>query len=339
MILTKQGVGQFSITRWVKVALQFTVSKGRVIYITEPSLSYCPLANRLHEYFKKIKIVDKKAIKQAIRKTIESKIEKYGFFTENRDFSHNSILVPYGASEMLMFALRRQAVNAAVVVCDGAGTVIVDSPEVVQGIGARMNSLVSTSPIKETIKKLKNLKCRVISENASIDQVRGVRDAVMAGYKKIAVTISGNSAGSLKEIRAIEAESGVYIIILVVCTTGIDKDKINLIRRYADIVWSCASKNIREEIGPLAILQISKQMPVFVLTGKGIDFISGYAEGPPVIKNLDTRKQYLVSNGGKGHVLRLGNFGACVREAHLPVLSQNAPKFRSNTGCGCCVRH
>jgi len=302
-----------------------TVSKGKVIYITEPSLSYCPLANQLHVDFKKIKTAGRKAIKQAIRKTIESKIEKYGFFTENRDFSHNSILVPYGASEMLMFVLRRHVVNAAVVVCDGAGTVIVSDPEIVHGIGARMNSLVFTSPIKETIEKLRQLKCRVVFDHALIDQAQGVQEAVKMGYKTIAVTVSGHSADCLKEIRETEAKCGVSIIILVVCTTGIDKDKVDLIRRYADVVWSCASAEIREKIGSMAILQLSKQIPVFVMTKKGIDFVSAYAENPRFVKKLDIKKQHLVSGRKNGRRMRMGNFSAFISEACLPVTAGRIP--------------
>ncbi len=38
---------------------------------------------------------------------------------------------------MISFALRKKAIDAAVVVCEGAGTIITNKPEVVQGIGAR----------------------------------------------------------------------------------------------------------------------------------------------------------------------------------------------------------
>lgn len=67
------------------------------------------------------------------------------------------------------------------------------------------------------------------------------------------------------------------------CTTGIAKDKINKMRDYADLVWSCASSDVRRMVGPLAVLQLSRQIPVFVLTKKGIEFVSAYAweECPP----------------------------------------------------------
>lgn len=36
-----------------------TVSEGRVIYVTDPSLAYCPLASHLYTDFKKIENADK----------------------------------------------------------------------------------------------------------------------------------------------------------------------------------------------------------------------------------------------------------------------------------------
>jgi hypothetical protein len=71
------------------------------------------------------------------------------------------IEVPYGASEMLMYALRKGVIEAAVVACDGAGTVVVDRPEVVQGIGAGMNGLFFTTPIREVVERLASEGCRV----------------------------------------------------------------------------------------------------------------------------------------------------------------------------------
>jgi hypothetical protein len=43
------------------------------------------------------------------------------------------VAVPYGASEMMMYALRRGDLDAVVTVCDGAGTVVTANPELVRG--------------------------------------------------------------------------------------------------------------------------------------------------------------------------------------------------------------
>ena len=226
-----------------------------------------------------------------------------------------------------MSALKKGAIDAAVVVCEGAGTIITDVPEVVQGIGARMNSLLLTSPIKGIIKKLKTAGCRLVSENALIDQLRGVKEAIEAGYKKIGVTVCGHSAESLKMLRSLEKEYGVSIVCLAICTTGITKDKINMIRDCADLVWSCASSDLRRTIGPLAILQLSRQIPVFVLTKKGMDFISAYADESELIKSLDMKKQYLFSNEPSGQCVHLGSFEAFISESKLPVNGRKEPSF------------
>jgi len=304
-----------------------SVSCGQVINITEPTLRFCPLAKHLYKDFSNIRGNDKETIKSAIKSAIESKIKDYGFFTDSRKLSCSDVSIPYGASEMLMSALKKGAIDAAVVVCEGAGTIITDVPEVVQGIGARMNSLLLTSPIKGIIKKLKTAGCRLVSENALIDQLRGVKEAIEAGYKKIGVTVCGHSAESLKMLRSLEKEYGVSIVCLAICTTGITKDKINMIRDCADLVWSCASSDLRRTIGPLAILQLSRQIPVFVLTKKGMDFISAYADESELIKSLDMKKQYLFSNEPSGQCVHLGSFEAFISESKLPVNGRKEPSF------------
>ncbi|MDD5196726.1 MAG: DUF2099 family protein [Candidatus Omnitrophica bacterium] len=301
-----------------------SVSEGKVINVTDPALTFCPLASHFYKGFKNIDGADKEAVKREIKKAIESKIRDYGFFTPKRNLSCSDTAIPYGASEMLMFALKKKAIDAAVVVCDGAGTVITDNGEVVQGIGARMNSLLLTSPIKKIIACLKGLGCGVVFDHALIDQVKGVEKAIKAGYMKIAVTVSGHDSEKLKEIRGLESSYGVSLTVLVVCTTGIAESKIEQIRSYADIVWSCASWDIRQKIGKIALLQISKQIPVFVLTQKGIDFLAAYADDRDILCGLDRYKQYLISNEPAGEKVRLGNFGSFLREEKLPALSRKS---------------
>jgi putative methanogenesis marker protein 8 len=301
-----------------------SVSEGKVINVTDPQLTFCPLAGHLYKDFKKTQKGDKEPIKLVIRSAIESKIRDYGFFTAKRELLQPSVSIPYGASEMLMFALKNRAVDAAVVVCDGAGTVITNNGEVVQGIGARMNNLLLTSPIKDTIARLKKLGCLVVSDSALIDQVKGVEKAIKAGYKKIAVTVSGYDSEKLKEIRELESSTNVVVTILVVCTTGITGLKIKQIRAFADLVWSCASWDIRQQIGAVALLQISKQIPVFVLTKKGVNLFASYAADSFSLLNLNEQKQYLISDESGGHGLKLGTHNCFLREEKLPFLSEKS---------------
>ncbi|MBN1913892.1 MAG: DUF2099 family protein [Candidatus Omnitrophica bacterium] len=304
-----------------------SVSYGKVINVTEPSLKFCPLASHLYRQLREAGD-DKEAIRAAIKKAIESKIKDYGFFTERRIFSYDRALIPYGASEMLSSALKKKAVEAAVVVCEGAGTVIADDPQIVQGIGARMNSLLLTSPIEAIIKELKAYGCRVIFENAMINQYQGLKEAIAAGYKSIAVTVSGHSAAELRALRLLEKESGVRLILLAVCTSGISEDKVSLIRDHADLAWSCASLDIRRMAKTAAKIQLSKQIPVFVLTENGIDFISAYADRSESVKGLDITKQYLFSNEHSSRCLYLGGFKAFIKESGLPVEAHSAPGLK-----------
>jgi len=298
-----------------------SVSRGKVINITDPKIEFCPLASYLYKDFKTVDMTDKEALKCEIKKAIESKIRDFGLFTPGRIFASENISIPYGASEMLMFALHKKGIDAAVVVCDGAGTIITESGKIVQAIGARMNSLLVTSPIKEIRDHLKLAGCCLISDIASIDQIRGVERAIQSGYKRIAVTVCGHDSDKFKAIRKLES-SGISITILSVCTTGISQANAQEIKDYADIVWSCASLDIRRTIGPEALLQISKQIPVFILTKRGIDFVSSYAENSIFLRRLDKRKQYLISNQASGQRIKIGNRIAYLRRVRPPVLSK-----------------
>lgn len=297
-----------------------SVSNGRVVFISEPKIDFCPLASHFYEELRDVQ-ADKEELKKSIQKVIEFKIKEYGFFTPDRSFNTGEIQVPFGASEMLMLALRHKAIEAAVVVCDGAGTLISSSPEIVQGIGARMHNIVMTSPISETIKHLNSLGCLIVSSGAEIDQFQGVRKAAQKGYKTIGVTIDAHSAGRLDVLKDIEKQYGVKVISLVVCTSGIKREAVEEISRYADLVWSCLSADVRKKIGPLSKIQFSELMPVFVISERGADFAAGcypnLAGFTPGIK----KKRYLVSLRNSGRRISTGRFAAYIEERELPVIS------------------
>lgn len=307
-----------------------SVADKQVINVTDPILTYCPLAGHLYKGLKNIDGADKNALKLEIKRIIEDKIRKYGFFTARRELFSCDPAIPYGASEMMMFALKKKNIDAAVIVCDGAGTIVTNNEYVVQGIGARMNTLLLTSPIKELIARLKEVGCDVVFENALIDQVRGVDEAIKTGYRKITVTVNGHDSEKLKEIRQLESSSDATVTILIVCTTGITGMKVDEIRRYADIVWSCASSDIRYKIGKVSLLQVSKQIPVFILTKSGIDFFSAYADDSSVLRDLDNQKQYLISHEPVGEMVKFGNFYSFLREEKLPVLSEKGFAMQSS---------
>ena len=301
-----------------------TVSGGKVIKVSYPKLTCCPLANSLYENFRTLDPVDKRAFKNSVRDAVEEKISQFGFFTEDRTIYQKDISIPYGASEILMYALRKRQIEAAVTVCDGAGTVISSNPEIIQGIGARMNGLFFTTPFLSLVKRLEENNCIVIP-GGKIDQIEGVKRAIQLGYGKIAVTVNGYSGDNLREMRELERMHDVSITIIVVCTTGTGKKRILEIEKYADLVWSCGSEDIRNSIGKEAILQMSIIIPVFVLTRKGINLVRSYFSCRKRILEFDNGRQYIVSHVPRGNKIEVGNFKAYLYETKLPVRSKKEP--------------
>ena len=306
------------------------ISKGKVIKLTEPYMEYCPLASSLYNDIKKSEKLSSESIKKAIIKAVDEKISKFGHFTEKRELYRDDIAIPYGASEILMYAMRKKIIDAAVVVCDGAGTVIVNRPEIVQGIGARMNGLFFTTPIYKIMEKLRNSNCHIVFRDANINQIEGAEKAARLGYRNIAVTVNGFTDENLNKLKEIEEDYEVSITSLVVCTTGITEKRIQEIEEYADLVWSCASGEVRKIVGEKAILQLSRKIPVFVLTRKGLLLTGGYSSDGKFIKNLDLNKQYIIAGSCKGRNIRMGNFDTYLSEAELPVRDGKEPRLLSH---------
>jgi len=300
------------------------ISNGMVSVVTEPHMKYCPLAGVLYKGLNSSS--DPSIIKGIIKKAVEDKINDFGFFTGERRLSGSDIAVPFGASEILMYALRRRVIDAAVVVCDGAGTVIVDKPDIVQGIGARMNGIFYTSPVKGIMEKLENAGVRILSGDGAIDQIKGVEKAASLGYRNIAVTVNASMNEPLDILREIEKKLSISFISMAVCTTGIADKRVMEIVRNADIVWSCASEGVREIAGKKAIMQLSKIIPVFVLTEKGLGLVDSYSSGRGILTGLNPGSQYLIAgNLNKGKSIKIGNFRSYLVEAKLPVRNGREP--------------
>ncbi len=303
-----------------KACALVAISGGKVIKMQEPEVRHCPLFTSLF------------CFESINRDTIEKKFEKqaqdWGMFTCDRVVCDEKIIVPFGASEMIMYAMKRDIIDSAVIVCEGAGTVITSNPGVVQGIGAYMNGLFYTTPIPEVIKRIENNGGIVLSKkDARIDQLEGVREASEMGYKKIAVTVRGDEA-ILDKLR--HEPVADKVIILSICNTGIDTAQAEHISNYADLAWACASKEIREIAGPKAILQVGMKIPVFVLTKKGLDFISSYSSDA-ILRDLleDTgQKHYITANRFKeGSIkINMGRFSVFLYETgKLPVETEDGP--------------
>jgi putative methanogenesis marker protein 8 len=256
---------------------------------------------------------------------IQKKIEEFGHFSCCRQTQRDDIVVPYGTSEMFMMALRHGVVDCAVTVSDGAGSIISDSPSVVQGIGARMNGVFYTTPIKEVIEKYRKLGCTVF-DDGRIDQLRAVRTAASAGYRRIAVTVNAFYGESYEEIRELESDLGIDITLAAICTTGVSPERAQELTSRADIGWACASLHVRK-LSPAAILQLTYGIPIFVYTRRGLELIAAYSDesGAKTLKNLTPGRQYILASDVAGEKITVGRGYLYLAPATLPVLKRNQP--------------
>ncbi|MEM4246249.1 MAG: DUF2099 family protein [Candidatus Bathyarchaeia archaeon] len=307
------------------------VSEGRVVKVSDPEMRYCPLAETLYTISGSAPI---DSLKRKIIEAVERKIAEFGLFTDARQLYRESVAIPFGASEMIMYDLMKGGADAAITVCDGAGTVIAENPYLVQGIGARMNGIFYTSPIEHVIKRIREMGGLVpFTENARIDQAEGLR-AAAGRYKRVDVTVNGFSIDSLGEIRDAESESGLSATVLAVCNTGISGDRVKEIARHADLVWACGSRMVREVAGAEALLQAATKIPVFCLTKRGMGLVANYSTGGLLRYFSEHRGPFLISGQcprveGVRNVQRIGmgNFKTYVGEVErLPVRSSHEPE-------------
>jgi putative methanogenesis marker protein 8 len=237
------------------------VKDGKVVEVGEPVADWCPV-------FSKVAQVSKLTREEA-KKNMEYRIREIGMFTPKRRFDYG-IFVNFGASEIMMTALRRGLIDSTVTVCDGAGTVITGDPSLVQGMGALMSGLIETEPIPEIIDGIESRGGVVLDkETAIIDQVMGLRKACELGYQNIAVSVAAlRDAG---ELRVIEREYNINLILIGAHLTGLKyRDASGFIEKM-DIITGCASKTVRDLVKP--VLQAGTSVPMFAITQKGKEML------------------------------------------------------------------
>jgi putative methanogenesis marker protein 8 len=236
---------------------RIVIRDGRVVEVGEPQISDCPLAKRFALPIPAI-------TKDAIRVNIEHRIQAFGMFVPGRAVWDTREFVGFGASELLSFGLRAGLIDAVVLACDGAGTVIATKPEMVQGIGGRMSGLVKTTPYTSVIERIEQGGGLVLDrEHARIDQLAGVALAVAEGFRNIAVTVDCPGIG--ETIRRIHPDTFIF----AVHVTGLSRKDVEVLVSASDLVTSCASRTIREIAGAGALLQAGVTIPIFAMTRKG----------------------------------------------------------------------
>jgi putative methanogenesis marker protein 8 len=235
---------------------RIVVRDGKVVEVGPPLIRECPLARRFARPVHPI-------TPEAVKENIEHRIRSFGMCTVDRKVLASGEYVGFGASEMISFGLSSGVFDAAVIACEGAGTVIATTPELVQGIGGRMSGLVKTVPIPEVIAAIELAGGIVpFRETADLDQPGGVMVASASGFSSIAVTVA--LPGDARRIR--EASPSAFII--AVHTTGITPEAAAEFADSCDIVTACASRAVREVAGKRALLQAGSAIPVFAMTGK-----------------------------------------------------------------------
>ncbi|MDP8247006.1 MAG: DUF2099 family protein [Candidatus Tritonobacter lacicola] len=301
------------------------ISGGKVIKMGEPIVTHCPLAQAISKY----RVV---ATPEMLSREIERRIEEMGYFSPRRTAYQKKLAIPFGASEMIMVAMKKGFLDCAVVVCDGAGSVIATDPCVVQGIGAHMNGILHTTPYREVVERLEERGSSVpFARDGKIDQVEAAGVALKMGNRRIAVTVSHIDIARLKELRAMEKEAGARITLFAVCLTGITDKEAREINDTCDLVWACASAPVRKIAGPAALLQLGVVIPVFAVTMRGVEMIGSYSNDPEFLEKMDLpRRKYYVTSArgdGRGKESSVGIFGVYIHEADsLPVLSGKEPR-------------
>jgi len=236
---------------------RIVIRDGRVVEVGEPQISDCPLAKRFAYPIPAI-------TRDAIKANIEHRIEAFGMCTPDREVCDRREFVGFGASELLSFGLLSGLIDAAVLVCDGAGTVIATKPAMAQGIGGRMSGLVKTSPHKSVMDRIERDGGIVLDrQHARIDQLAGVALAVAEGYRNIAVTVENPRIA--QTIRRIHPDTFIF----AVHGTGLSRDEAEMLVTASDLVTSCASRTIRDSAGAGALLQAGITIPIFAMTQKG----------------------------------------------------------------------
>jgi putative methanogenesis marker protein 8 len=237
------------------------VKDEKVEEASDPLIEWCPL-------FDKVRGI-KKVTSQSAAENMEFRMKNHGMFTARRRLKMGTF-VGFGASESMMTGIRTAIIDAAVTVCDGAGTVITDNADLVQGMGGYISGLVETDPIPEVLEGIASMNGHVLSpQDGRIDQIAGAAYAIECGYNRFAVTVA--DAATAEKLRQWETAAGVRIMIIGVHLTGISAGDASRLLAVADIVTGCASKHIREQVRPL--VQVGTAVPLFGLTRWGKELL------------------------------------------------------------------
>lgn len=230
------------------------IEDGRVTEIGQPLVSYCPLFKR----HRNIDILDEKNI----RDNIEFRMRDFGMCSPQRMMRMDDFL-SFGVSELLCMAVEKGHLDAAVLVCDGAGSCIVDEPAMIQGIGGRISGIVETEIIPEVVEAIG--KDRVLDpQKATIDQFSATAKAFELKYRFPGVTVA-----SAQDAAMIRDAFGRSVCLFAVHTTGLNLKDAELMFQNCDVITACASQTLRDMAKTKSLLQVGTGVPVYAASEFG----------------------------------------------------------------------
>jgi len=239
--------------------VKVVIENGEIVEVGSSEMKYCPMFHAMHGV--------EELNEEFIRKNINFRIEDFGMCTPERVIEMDDA-VTVGISEILKTNMENGNIDCVVGACDGAGTLLMTNPRVVQGVGGRVSGLVSTTPIPEVIEKLEDKGSVVLNpETAELNQLEGLKLALEKGYKNIAITILPSPM--VEEIRNYPVGDDVNVYIFVAHTTGVKCDEVKVLFENADIVTACASKAISDYTDEHKPYYYGVKVPIFCASEDG----------------------------------------------------------------------
>ena len=239
--------------------VKVVIENGEIVEVGSSEMKYCPMFHAMHGV--------EELNEEFIRKNINFRIEDFGMCTPDRIIEMDDA-VTVGISEILKTNMEKGNIDCVVGACDGAGTLLMTNPRVVQGVGGRVSGLVSTTPIPEVIEKLEDKGSVVLNpETAELNQLEGLKLAIEKGYKNIAITILPSPM--VEEIRNYPVDGDVNVYIFVAHTTGVNCDDVKTLFENADIVTACASKAISDYADEYKPYYYGVKVPIFCASEDG----------------------------------------------------------------------
>lgn len=267
------------------ILLQRENEELRAVRTTPIPIQYCPLMVKLlkevgGEYadtlLETLKTEDEHLQTEMMCNLINEIVIKGGYFDTNRPLNSCEANVLFGASETIASAFKSNLIDAAVIVSNNLGTIITTNDLNTQGAVKRMTGLFYTSPSEKLVNTaVASGIIPVFPYTATIDQVVGVKEAMKRGYKRIAVSVAAGDNYLLKDLKELETD-GVILYKFGLCSTGINKETALIMKENADVVWSCASKYVKEMIEPNSIAQVGIKIPVHVMTERGWEIVKNH---------------------------------------------------------------